>query len=77
MYVEAYETSSSFYNSQLYKVFVICDVCNRSLCVIPFDFIKPDNINILHWAKKSQHVISFFAIPYSAYPCESIYVNKN
>ena len=47
MYVEAYETSSSFYNSQLYKVF-ICDVCNRSLCVIPFDFIKPDNINILH-----------------------------
>ena len=49
----------------------------RSLCVIPFDFIKPDNINILHWAKKSQHVISFFAIPYSAYPCESIYVNEN
>ena len=32
----------------LYKVFVISDVCNRSLCVIPFDFIKPDNINILH-----------------------------
>ena len=51
MYVEAYETSSSFYNSQLYKVFVICDVCNRSLCVIPFDFIKPDNINILHELK--------------------------
>ena len=48
MYVEAYETSSSFYKSQLYKVFVISDVCNRSLCVIPFDFIKPDNINILH-----------------------------
>ena len=31
---------------------------------------------ILHGAKKSQHVISFFAIPYSAYPCESIYVNE-
>ena len=68
MYVEAYETSSSFYNSQLYKVF-ICDVCNRSLCVIPFDFIKPDNINILHWAKKSQHVSAeFFRHPLLCLP---------
>ena len=41
MYVEAYETSRSFYESQLYKVFVISDVCNRSLCVIPF-FYKPN-----------------------------------
>ena len=33
MYVEAYETSSSV---SLYNAFVISDVCNRSLCVIPF-----------------------------------------
>ena len=46
MYVEAYETSSSFYKSQLYNAFVISDVCNRSLCVIPFDFIKPGNITL-------------------------------
>ena len=25
-----------YYKSQLYNAFVISDVCNRSLCVIPF-----------------------------------------
>ena len=25
-----------YYKSQLYNVFVISDVCNRSLCVIPY-----------------------------------------
>ena len=47
MYVEAYETSSS-YKSQIYNAFVISDVRNRSLCVIPFSTLKPDLTHALH-----------------------------
>ena len=28
-----------YYKSQLYNAFVISDVCNRSLCVIPFKMV--------------------------------------
>ena len=38
MYVEAYETSSSFYKSQLYKVFVISDVYNPQFVCNSFWF---------------------------------------
>ena len=36
MYVEAYESSSSYHKTQLYNAIVISDFCNRSLSVIPF-----------------------------------------
>ena len=36
MYVERHtKRQIRYYKSQLYKAFVISDVCNRSLCVIP------------------------------------------
>ena len=59
MYVEAYETSSSFYKSQLYKVFVISDVCNRSLYVIPFKTEMAKNQE--HWLLKPSGFEKYFS----------------
>ena len=38
-----------YYKSQLYNAFVIPDVCNRSLCVIPFK---------TEMAKNQEHLIN-------------------
>ena len=39
-----------YYESQLYTAFVISDVCNRSLCVIPFktEMARKNQEDLLH-----------------------------
>ena len=50
MYVERHtKRQIRYYKSQLYKAFVISDVCNRSLCVIPCrgqDKTRQDNAGV-------------------------------